>query len=131
MAVLKLRFPVLAILLVCARASAQLCDPCTPDWCPPCPPSCPDLGQPCSVQPPCTGTGVITACNPQGEGICACLQDCYCPPPPPTPTRYGDTCASINGQWDAPRGALVLVDSGNTIIGTLIKNALGEQFTHS
>jgi len=114
------------LFLFCARASAQVCDPCTPDGCPPCPPSCPDLGQPCSMPPPCSGTGV-TYCNPQGEELCACTQDCYCPPW--GQLDVGGGCAWVSGHWDAPRGSLVLINSPGSTIRSII-NAIGETYTH-
>ena len=115
----------IAILLFTVRSFAQDCEICTPDYCPPCPPPCPDLGQPCTMSAPCTGTG-FTFCTPQGEELCACTQDCYCPPT----GHYSKGCGFFNGQWDAPKGSLVLIDSGpTTAVGRMVKN-LNETYTH-
>jgi len=45
-------------------------------------------------------------------------------------TYNGKSCGCLNAQWDAPRGSLVLIDSGpNSTIKPIITQ-LGERYTH-
>lgn len=52
------------------------------------------------------------------------------PGAPITRSLYnGTSCGCINAQWSAPRGSLILIDSGSGAVKTLVGN-LGEIFTH-
>src|SRR5262249_59986150 len=54
--------------------------------------------------------------------------DCYCPPPFTAQVHAG--CGWVNGAWNVPYGALVLVRSSGGPIAAVI-DAIGEYYTHS
>src|SRR5713101_4822365 len=92
------------------------CDP--PDPC--------IVGDPCTL--PCDFAGTITRCHPQ---VCTCNPgqgDCYCPPPFMAQVHAG--CGWVNGAWNVPYGALVLVRSNGGPIAAVIEG-IGEYYTHS
>ena len=56
---------------------------------------------------------------------------CDCEDPPVVHYTYnGTSCGCITGRWDAPRGSLVLIDSGPGSAIKPIINEIGETYTH-
>jgi len=108
-------------------AAYQICGDCPGGCWGPCtcpnPPICtPGQTQSCSL-PGCPPAFQTCLCGGY------CWSDCTCPPIEHS-TYYSGSCGCINAEWDAPRGSLVLINSGTGSAIRPILDQLGETFSH-